>query len=433
MRKSTTGAALAAAFALSAGAAQAAGYAIKEQSATYQGAAFAGATARADDPATLFFNPAGITRLPGYQVSLSGTYIAPSVQQTSGSANRNPFLGGSAVSGGLADNAAQSAFVGSVYATGRIAPDWSLGLAVTAPYGLTTKYATTSLTRYQALTSYLRTTNVSPSIAWQATPTLSLGASLQLEFADAKLSNAVDFGAFLGLPGRADGIATLKGNDNAVTWQVGALWEPMPGTRFGAQYHAPAFHRLQGSVNFQSVPAVLAAAFPASTAAAAKLVTPDTASFGVAHEVGRWTLLADLSVTFWSRFNQLLAEYGTSRSFTAENWRDTGTLSLGADYRATDELTLRGGIAYDQSPVPNSTRTPRIPDADRYWISFGASYKPMPRMELSAAYTHIFVAKTKVALSDTGGASSSSFGRSNLTSAYSSSIDLFSVQATLRF
>jgi long-chain fatty acid transport protein len=416
-----------------AAAAHASGFALKEQSATYQGASFAGATARADDPATLFFNPAGITRLAGYQISLSTAAIMPTAQMTSGSATRNAFLGGTAINGSLTSDAAVNAIIGSVYATGHVSQDVAIGLSITAPYGLATKYGTNSIARYQALTSVLRTTDIAPAIAWQVLPTLSIGAAIHAEYAEATLSNAADFGAFLGLPGAADGIGTIKGHDTAYAWQIGLLWEPMPGTRIGADYHSAAFHKLQGNITYSGVPAPLRPLFVSGTAATAKLVTPDLFSVGVAQDFGRWTLLADASLTRWSHFNQLTAYYGTSRSLTQESWRDTFGMSAGADYRITDEVTLRGGLAYDQSPVPNSTRTPRVPDNDRFWMSVGASWAPTPRLSLSAAYTHIFVADGTVALADTGGPTSPSFGRGNLNAAYSNSIDIVSLQATLKF
>ncbi len=419
--------------ALFAGAAvHAAGFALKEQSATYQGAAFAGATARADDPSTLFYNPAGIAKLDGYQISLDMAAIMPSAEMTSGSATRNPFLGGSAITGTTAGNAAGSAIIGSLYATGRIAPDWALGLSITAPYGLGTKYPTNSIARYQALTSVLRTTDFAPAIAWQVLPKLSIGAAMHIEYAEAKLSNAVDFGALIGFPGAADGIGTIKGNDTAVAWQVGALWEPAQGTRIGLDYHSAAYHKLAGTITFTGVPVPLSTLF-VNNSATAKLVTPDYATLGLAQDYGQWTFLADASFTRWSHFNQLLAYYGTSRSLTVENWRDTFGLSLGADYRLNDQWTLRGGIAYDQSPVPDANRTPRVPDGDRYWLSVGATWKPTPKLALSAAYTHIFVKDGGIALTDTGTPTSSSFGRGNVNAQYSSSIDILALQATLKF
>jgi long-chain fatty acid transport protein len=49
-------------------------------------------------------------------------------------------------------------------------------------------------------------------------------------------------------------------------------------------------------------------------------------------------------------------------------------------------------VAYDQSPVPNAEdRSVRLPDEDRYWLSFGATYRPGPASRLDFGYTFISI------------------------------------------
>ena len=108
---------------------------------------------------------------------------------------------------------------------------WHLGLSVTSPWGLVTRYSVDFIGRYHALTSSLRTLNIVPSVSWRPQPNLAIGAGLQIQYADARLSQAVDFGAvgFLNPalrragyhPGAADGRTTVTGDDVAVGWQAG--------------------------------------------------------------------------------------------------------------------------------------------------------------------------------------------------------------------
>ncbi len=51
---------------------------------------------------------------------------------------------------------------------------------------------------------------------------------------------------------------------------------------------------------------------------------------------------------------------------------------------------MRAGTAYDATPVPDSTMATRIPDADRYWISAGATYHATEAMDLKLTYSHLF-------------------------------------------
>ena len=418
----------------------AAGYALLEQSAESQGTSHAGSAARADDPSTLFYNPAGMARLPGYQITISGSYISPQSTLYSGAASTNTPFGPVPVSGTLGRDVGVDAVLPALYATAQIAPDWHVGLSVTSPFGLVTKDDTSSIARYYGLTSKLTTFDIAPAVSWQALPNLALGGSLIVETADTRLSNAVDFGtigAGLGLarfgllPGRADGVGTAKGSDTAVGYQLGALFEPVPGTRIGLDYRSTIYHDVTGTIAFTGVPAPLAPGFTTQSAQA-KLITPANISLGVAQDIGPVTLLAGVTGTQWSRFRQLLVTYTGGASLTDERWRDTVTVSGGADWHINDRFTLRAGAAWDQTPVPDRYRTPRIPDGDRTWLSAGATWKATDHLALSVAYTHIFIDDTKVALIDAG-PGTPNFLRGNLAASFSNQVNIVAAQARYAF
>jgi len=261
---------------------------------------------------------------------------------------------------------------------------------------------------------------------------VSLGGGLNIETAQAHLSNAIDFGG-LGFvhgipglfPGSADGSATIRGSDTALGWNAGALYEPVAGTRIGLTYRSAVFHDLSGTVNYYSVPTLLAAGFH-NGPATAKLPEPSRAALSVAQDIGDWTLLGSLTYTGWSIFHSLTAFSGTTAiSSTAENFHDTVAVAVGADYRVNDKLTLRTGTMFDPTPVRDNFRNPRLADNDRYWLSIGATYRPIPNLALSAAYSHIFASNASV-----NGATSSA---GSLSAMYSLSIDIASVQVAYRF
>ncbi|WP_165838694.1 OmpP1/FadL family transporter [Roseicella frigidaeris] len=422
-----------------AGPAGATGFEVREQSAIGQGAAQAGVAARDDDPSMLFFNPASMASLPGVQSAVVGSGIFPHAAMTEGMASRNALVGGSRVTGSLGGDIGVDAFLPAVYNTVQLATDWHLGLGVTSPWGLISKSPEDGIARYHALTSTLRTVNITPALSWQATPSLALGAGLQVQYATARLSSAMDFGAIGAaqripgfVPGARDGRSTLSGDDTALGWQVGAQWQPLPGTRLGLAFRSAVFHTLGGDALFEGVPSALAPAF-AKTGGKAKLTTPETATLGLRQRLDdRWTLLGGLEWTNWSRFRDLTISFANGRppSVTEERWRDSVFVSLGGEYRWSEALTLRAGFAYDQTPVPEATRTPRIPDNDRYWLSVGASYEVWRNVTLSAAYTHIFAPGATVNLQDPGPGNTNLF-RTNLVGTYQVSVDI--VTAQLRF
>ncbi len=121
---------------------------------------------------------------------------------------------------------------------------------------------------------------------------------------------------------------------------------------------------------------------------------PDTANVSIFHQFNnKWDLMADLQYTGWSTIKDLtiVRSTGAVLSTTPENFRDTWRISAGANYRYSDTWILRGGVAYDQSPVRDAQRTPRLPDQDRTWLALGVQYKFSPSLAIDLAYAYIWI------------------------------------------
>jgi long-chain fatty acid transport protein len=423
--------------------AQAAGYALKEQSGSALGTAFAGSTAGAFDPSSMFFNPASLTVHDGIQGVSAVSYIMPFAEPDNMSGST---LAGTPIGGGQGgDDIAADALVPAAYVMVSPTEDLRLGLGVNAPFGLRTEYDRGWVGRYHALDSELRTINLNPTVAYRAAEWLSLGAGVQVQYADAELTNAVDFGTIGAargvpgaVPGAADGLADLTGDDFGYGFTLGLLFEPSDRTRIGLGYRSQVFHELDGNVDFSGGgavrPALNAGGAFTDTSASAKLVTPDQASLGVYHELNdQWALMAEVQWTDWSDFQELRVNFddGTPDSVTEENWNDSLFGAVGVTYRPTEAWALRAGVAFDESPIPDATRTPRIPGADRTWLALGAHWSPASWLTLDAGYTHIFVADSSVNLTPALGDPDAS--RGNLSGNYDNAIDIVTVQATLRF
>ena len=103
--------------------------------------------------------------------------------------------------------------------------------------------------------------------------------------------------------------------------------------------------------------------------------------------------MADVQWTGWSTIKDLtfVRNEGPVLATTPENFDDVWRVSVGANYRMNDRWMLRGGLAYDESPVNDDDRTPRLPDADRTWLSFGAQYKYSDKLIIDGGVTYIFV------------------------------------------
>ncbi|HET9463469.1 MAG TPA: outer membrane protein transport protein [Thiobacillus sp.] len=378
--------------------AQAAGFALIEQNASGLGNAYAGQAAAATDASTIFFNPAGMTMLPDRQVVLVGNLIK----------HKAEFSGTSLIGGGDGGDAGDLALVPNAYFAFRLAPDMHLGVGLNAPFGLKTEYDPTWAGRTQAIKSELKTINLNPSIAWKASESFSLGAGLSIQYAEATLTNST--GA---------GLATVKGDDYGWGYNLGALWQVSEATRIGLAYRSEVEQTLGGAVGFSAFTVL-------NGPVNAELTLPDSASLSLFHKLSsKWDLLADVAWTGWSDFRELRIVRTNGNVLgtpTEENWNDSYRYSVGANYHFNDTLTLRGGVAFDETPVPDAYRTARIPDEDRAWIAFGAQYRLSPQSVLDVGYAHLFIEDASI-----------NEGAAVLVGSYESSVDILSAQFTLGF
>lgn len=422
--------------AVAASSANAAGFALKEQSVSGQGTAYAGVTAGGNgDASAMFYNPATMGLVSGTQIVQTASGVIVKSKVEGARATRAARLGGSPIAGNSdPGDMAQDAVVPAGYFVYSVNDDLKLGLSANGPWGLVTDYGDNWIGRYHGIRSDLKTYNFTPTVSYRVAPMLTLGAGLQIQYAKAKLSQASDFGASrLGRPGALDVTSDVVGDDWGWGVTLGALFEPVKGTRVGLSYRSAVKHELQGDISFTGLPGPLSPLLPRQ-GANAKLVTPEIASIGLYHEVTpQWAVMADVQWTNWSRFRELRVNIANPAltSVTEEHWKDTWYYALGTSYKATEDLTLRGGVAFDKGSVGVDYRTPRIPEQNRYWLSAGASYRFTDWLTVDAAYSHVFVPKASVALTDdlTGPEA----GRGNLAVNYKSSIDIIGLQARLSF
>ncbi len=390
------------------GLADAAGFALIEQNASGLGNAYAGAAAVAEDASTVYFNPAGMTLLPDRQFVVAGHLIKP---KTEFSGTVTP----AAIGGGQGGDAGDLAFVPNAYFAFRVTPQMHLGIGLNSPFGLKTEYDPGWIGRYQAITSELKTVNINPSVAYKVSDTLAIGAGLNLQRVDAELTNLTGVG-----------LAKVQGDDYGWGFNVGALWQLAPNTRLGLAYRSAIDYKLDGDVRFSGMPAL-------NGDITAKVTTPDSASLSVFHQLNaKWDVLADITWTGWSKFDKL-AIYRTSGallSYTPENWQDILRYSLGATWHVSDKLSLRGGIAYDEAPVSDRYRTPRIPDGARTWVAVGGQYRLSRQGALDVGYAHLFVNDPGL---DAAAPATLITPANTLKGDYQSQVDILSVQYTHSF
>jgi len=415
--------------------AQASGFALIEFGGSGMGNAFAGASAVAEDATTVQFNPAGMTLLKGRQA----TGVLHAILPKAGFSNSGSTLadGTTALSGGE-DDGGRNAFVPNFYYVMDVDDKMKFGLGINTPFGLATKYDDNWIGRYHAVESDVKTVNFNPNISYKVDDKLSVGFGVTFQYVDVILSSAVDFGSLLGAPQAVDGFVKFTGDNWAFGWNAGLLYQFSNDTRIGLAYRSEVTQDVSGSSDF-TVP--LAAAPVLGTGAfvdsgiSAEITLPQSVSASAYHDYdNKWAVLADITWTGWSSFEELRIKYDNTLqpdSVTTEDWDDSLRYSIGANYKMDDKLLLRGGIAYDQTPISNAERrTPRVPGDNRTWLSFGAQYVVDKNIVVDFGYSHLFVSKTQI--NNTFESSQAALA-ATITGDYDATVDIFSAQATWKF
>ena len=419
--------------------AQAAGFALAEQSASGLGNAFAGMAARSDDPSTQYYNPATMVFMKkGTQLTVVGNVIAPRMTLDNASASRS----GTPISGNDGGNAGVVAIIPNFYLKTDLGDSVALGVGVTTPFGLSTKYNDGWMGRYIALESKVETINVNPAAAWKINEHFSVGGGVSVQYMRAKLTSAIDSRFFCGgcVPeGNAttDSGVKLEGDDISVGFNLGTVFKPDDQTTLGVAYRSKIQQNLRGTATFTRSSTVTAA-LPLLTQSdmGAQLNLPENIEFSGAFQASpKLELLAGATWTNWSRFKELRINFdtpatatGSTPSTTAENWNNSWRYSVGTNYKYSSSVVLRTGVSYDQTAIPDSQhRTPRIPDQSRTWLAFGAGWMLSPKNTLDAGYTHLFMKNAAINNTTEGSL------RYNIRGDYSSSIDMLSVQLTHSF
>ncbi|MFL1584626.1 OmpP1/FadL family transporter [Stutzerimonas stutzeri] len=366
--------------------AMAAGFALNEQSISGMGTSFAGRSSSADDATTLFGNPAGMSRLKREEVSfgMAAIHAKTGIKDTSSApvptgSNDGDMVPFTAVPMG--------------YYVKPIDDKWAAGVGVYVPFGMITDYESGFQGRFFGDYSEVRVITVQPTVSYRFNDKLSIGFGPTFNRIDGELQSATLNG----------GRVKVKGDDTAMGFNAGVLYEFSPQTRMGVTYHSKVEFELEGDTQLSGAGF---GPFVGKYDASLDLTTPESVDVSLTHELNDdWTLYAGAMWTRWSRFEAIVIENeGMSPMLPSsvqtiveeQDWHDTWSYAIGAAYKLNRTWTLRSGLAFDQSPTNNVHRSPRIPTGDRTAVSFGLAWNPTDDVTVDLAYSYLWEEDTKV-------------------------------------
>jgi len=382
------------------------GFYVDEQSALRLGDAFSGGAAQADDASTAFYNPAGLTRLQQRQltVNLAGIY---SESEFDGAATtfENTEIQGKDV------EASSFSTIPSLYYSAPMHENLVFGAYLNAPYATGTDFGEDTVARYHATESSIVGIDLGTAFGFKVTDDLSLGISMVMQYISATVAQAVNTSGqcyalagatgcnSLGIPeigtDTYDFQFEMEGDDLAYGFTAGALYEFSENSRLGLHYRNRIAHTLSGNATLD-VPAVATdfgnAVGIESTKApgTARLTTPEQANISYFHKIDQFSVQADIQWTKWSRFetleiktrNETIADIATPQTY---DWEENMRYSIGGAYELDQDITLRAGMALDQTPIPDDQTKIDFAFDDYIAISVGMSYDLNQDMVLDLA------------------------------------------------
>lgn len=402
------------------GTALAGGFALREQSAEFQGMSFAGNAAPGGGLSGMFWNPAIVGQFNGMRAETGAALILPRGEITAlPGTTLNAFPTLARTSG----NIGETAVLPSSYFSYQLSQQFVMGLSINAPFGLSTKPENQAwVGQLHSRDSAIKTYNGQAALAWRLTPSLTVGGGVMVQLIDGQLKQAGPPGATAGSPD-----ASFGGNDTGYGWTAGVTWKPIAGTQLGAGYRSQIEHTLTGS-SFVSGAGGPSVAVPVT----ADLTLPETATVSLRQALTpQLALLATAEWTKWSRVPKLditcagvaaglnCPSVGAISSTLPLGWHNSWFYSGGLEYAYSKDWTFRAGGAWEKSPIQNdSERTPRVPDNDRIWASAGLSAKANETVTVDLAYSHIWVDDGKIDRTASG---------TRLLADTKGSVDIFSV------
>jgi long-chain fatty acid transport protein len=351
--------------------ANAGGFALREQSASGQGASFAGIAA-GGSLSSMFWNPATMTQFYGKTFETDVSWIIPKASQSYTSSTLASSILGPAGFNRDVSNSGDEALVPSSYSSWQLNDRLWIGLSVNSPFGLSVSFPQKWAGAGYGQSADVKSFNFQPAIAYKISDMISVAIGAQVQYM------TVDYD-IMAAPGVVPTMASLSGKGMGYGFTAGVTVTPTPTTVIGVGYRSAINQKINGNLTSGGVPG----STPGSINTTLNL--PDTVTVGLRQRIGdRFTLLAGFEWSNWSRIGTTVITTPSGATATLAGssvvlpfqYSDGYFYSLGGEYLLDPAWTVRAGIGFEKSPITDDVRTPRLPDNDRMWYSAGFSYRP---------------------------------------------------------
>jgi len=350
------------------------GFEVAQQSAVAGGTGHAG-TARRDEAASAWLNPAALADGEGFRSALGVAVASSSIRSASLPDSPGPTWESTT------DNALGTPphlYLSFAHA------DWVVGLAGNTPFAGGVRWPEDWSQRFDIISSQPRFFRVAPFVGYRlGRVRLSGGVHVDIGGLDVhKATDHID----------EEGEARIRVDGHGVGGDAALFVDLSDAVSVGLCYKSRTDVHLEGEADF-TVPAAFSSRYP-DQLVEADWTLPDRVVLGLAATRGPVTVLGDLGLTLWSVNDELVfdfAEEGTDDIVQANDWRNSLALRLGAEWRS-ERWTARAGGYVDGipgAPPPAETLSPSSPDSTRLGLTLGGRFCPHERFAVDVFGEHL--------------------------------------------
>jgi long-chain fatty acid transport protein len=359
--------------------ARAAGFSIFEQGSKAMGEAMA-FTAQADDPSAMYYNVGGLGLLEEREFYAGLTLVSLGDSRFVGAA---PFPGPTQTG----DQTDRLVIPPHFYWVQPLGEKMTFGLSLTSPFGLVTQWdrPDTWSGRFISEKAELFDLDLTPNVGFEVRDNLAVGVGVVVRFSSIELRNrAAAFDPFLGQAVEVAKVDLESDLDVGVGLNFGVLHRATDFFSWGLSYRSKVEVDYSGNVQLTQQPtgdpvfdAIVAGTLPfgRELPVETSIEFPDQASLGLGLRFSpKWMFEVDFNWTGWSSFDTLVIDSTTDDSLDSvrpQNWDDAVNVRGGVVWDRSERAHWRFGVYFDETPQPEESVSPVLPDADRVGLTLG--------------------------------------------------------------
>jgi len=353
------------------------GYQLNEHGAraVSMGGAF---VARAWDPSSIYYNPAGLSYVKGFNVMLGGTLILPSTTFTDPNATQWKMN-------------SLTFFPPNAYVTYNFDNGLAAGIGVFTPEGLGTSWPQNWVGKYIITKINLQSFDINPTVSYSfLNDMVSIGAGFDYVLGNVDLEkyNSSPLSDTAGNP--VSPFVKMSGNAKGTGFNFGVMLKPYENISLGFSYRSKITYKVDNGTATYSGADGLASSLPSGTVSTS-LPLPATWYAGIAYTGADYSIEADYQFVEWSAYKELSISFQNpgpngNPDPVVGNYSNSYIIRVGGEYKIDEMWALRAGVFYDKNPIPDAYDLPLLPDADRLGLNIGFGVNVTNNVSVDASY-----------------------------------------------